>query len=320
MRRNTPRFSILAKVRSPLRRAASLAYKPPPYSTFELTHPTCPMILSNTVKKLVSLLTLSGSGVLAAQDVENLWITEVNPSSGQIEVTNVGEVPITTTSNLPFCHRFNYSTGVPANTTFDPGQSRLYTVSFQNRNSSDLWIYADRNFGSSNSLLNGLQWGTTTSIGRTGVAVNGGDWDSTTSAVANPALGQSILLVGPDPFSAANWTTGPSELGTFVLNSPDLDVALELELEIAVSSDGVSLSWTGGRPPFQVFASSDLVSFDPVGPVLEETSLSLPVPGTGRQFYRVEEVAAAPSAVFTPQSEEAPEETSKNMSLIGKNS
>ena len=200
-----------------------------------------------TTNYLLSFLTLTGANSLLGQDLENLWITEVTPSTGAIEVTNVGRETITTTDALPFCHRFNYGTSVPANTTFEPGQSRIYTVSFSNPDQSDLWIYSRRSFGSSEALLNGLKWGSTSSIGRTGVAVSGSNWDAASSFVPTPPEGESMLLTGPDPFSAENWTTGPSDLGNFVRNVPELAAEIEIidgEATLSVSYTHLTLPTT----------------------------------------------------------------------------
>lgn len=254
------------------------------------------MYFHSISRHLFSALTLMGASMLSAQDLENLWITEVTPSTGAIEVTNVGREAITTPRALPFCHRFNYQTSVPANTTFEPGQSRIYTVSFSNQNESDLWIYSSSSFGSSAALLNGLKWGSSSSIGRTGVAVSGQDWDATSSFAPSPSLGESILLTGPDPFSAANWTTGTPDLGNFVRNVP------EVITEIEIVDQQVSLTWSGGLPPYQVLGSSDLQSFLPVSGVLDGTSLTLPLSAEGSQFFRVQEVEPTATFEFTFQS------------------
>lgn len=55
--------------------------------------------------------------------VNDLRLTEVRPSAGEVEVTHLGSTSFTTTSSLPFCHRFNYFSVIPAHTTFGPGES-----------------------------------------------------------------------------------------------------------------------------------------------------------------------------------------------------
>lgn len=246
------------------------------------------------------LLAFLGSQFVAAQsNLQNLWITEVTPSTGQIEVTNVSDEAITTPRTLPFCHRFNYQTGVPANTTFEPGQSRIFTVRFDIASSSDLWLYSDRQFSNANSLLNGLLWGPNSPVGRTSLAVSGGNWDSSNSSVPTPPPGQSLLLVGPDPFSAANWAIGAPNLGQF-----------GLEVDIAVTSDEISLSWSGRPAPYQVLASSDLENFAPISGILTEPNFVLPVPTGERQFYRIAEVDLTATFEVTLQSDWSSEEFS----------
>jgi len=214
--------------------------------------------------------------------VENLWITEVVPSTGQIEVTNVSDAAITTPSALPFCHRFNYGTSVPSGTTFAPGQSRIFTVSFSNQGASDLWIYSERNFGSSTALQNGLTWGSAP-IGRTTVAVNGDKWDASDSFAPAPAAGQALLLTGENPFSAANWSVGEPDLGNY---SPPVIID-PLAVEIALVDGNVNVTWSGGEPPYRVEASTDLVNFEPVTGIIVDTQASFPVNETSRRFFRV---------------------------------
>lgn len=231
-------------------------------------------------------LLMTGSP-LFSQSVEDLWITEVNPSTGQIEVTNVSREEFTTPQTMAFCHRFNYSATIPANTTFAPGESRIYTTNFGNQPSSDLWIYRSTGgFGNPANLLNGLQWGGTAGIGRASVAVSGGHWDAVSSHVPSPGPDESLLLTGPDPFSAANWTVGPADLGNFVRNVPPLEVELNIE-------DGlVNLTWTGGLPPFQILASETLEpeSFVPIANDLDARSFSQPIAANTRQFFQVREL------------------------------
>jgi hypothetical protein len=38
-------------------------------------------------------------------DVNDLRITEVDPATGQVEVTHTGSAAFTTSTLLPFCHR-----------------------------------------------------------------------------------------------------------------------------------------------------------------------------------------------------------------------
>lgn len=238
------------------------------------------MKLSILTSALAAILT----GTLSAQ-VENLWITEVVPSTGQIEVTNVSDDSITTTRSLPFCHRFNYATSVPSGTTFAPGQSRIYTVGFSQPGQSDLWIYSSGSFGSSDALLNGLKWGSASSIGRTGVAVGGNKWDSTSAFVPAPGPGEAILLTGTDPFSADHWTVGTPDLGNYA--APSAEVA-PVTLESQQVGNNLLLFWGGGVPPYQLQTSTDLDRWVDVSSPTEMVDTILPIsPDDTRRFYRV---------------------------------
>ena len=238
---------------------------------------------------------------LSAQTLESLWITEVRPSTGEIEVTNVGEVEIVTSASLPFCHRFDYGTVVRAGTSFAPGQSRVYTTNFSNAEASDLWLYRNNNFGNSDALLNGLKWGSSASIGRTGVAVEGGNWDDTSSFVPTPASGQSLLLVGPDPFSASNWAVGVADLGNFETASPPAEVSRAIDLAFEIQGDNIILNWTGGNAPFELLAGENPDALEPLGDPLNERSATISFEG-GRQFFRVREAQVSATFEVTIQS------------------
>lgn len=220
---------------------------------------------------------------------ENLWITEVLPATGEIEVTNVGDVAFTTTRRLPFCHRFNYGTGIPAGVTFEVGQSRIYTTTFSNEASSDLWLYRPGGFGNAANVLNGLQWGTTAAIGRTALATSVDLWDAAAASAPAPAAGQSIQLTGDDPFSAANWTVGAPNLGSFGIE----EVLGEALASINIVDGQIALTWTGGTPPYQVQTSSTLQDFTNFGPVTNATSVTIPL-DSEKRFFRVQSNAELP--------------------------
>jgi|GEM_PF-1270371 len=218
--------------------------------------------------------------------IENLWITEVVPQTGEIEVTNVGDTTITTESALPFCHRFNYGTRIPSGTEFLPGQTRVYTTNFSDQEASDIWLYARSGFGNPANILNGLTWGSAP-IGRTGVAVTALVWDANDSFVPTPGEGQSIQLIGDNPFAAANWAVGAPDVGRFamelIIPEPP-EVALELELERI--GQEIVLTWGGGSPPYQLECSSDLTDWQPVGERTTELTRTVSITEQ-RKFYRV---------------------------------
>ncbi|MEM9237468.1 MAG: hypothetical protein AAGB14_11865, partial [Verrucomicrobiota bacterium] len=118
------------------------------------------------ISRILLLLT---SGAAGAASIDDLWITEVQPSTGQVEITNVGDGPVTTSSALPFCHRFRYSDTIPSGTRFEAGESKVFTLNFSNPADTDLWLYRNGSFGSASSIITGLDWGGGLN-GRSGIA------------------------------------------------------------------------------------------------------------------------------------------------------
>ena len=146
---------------------------------------------------------------------ENLWITEVHPGTGEVEVTNVGAGSVTLDAEFPFCHSFRYNTSIPSGTVFAPGESKVFDVPGISAADSDFWLYRNASFGSSGSIISGLKWGPAPNVGRASVATNAGIWSGAGDFVAAPAAGQSLQLTGADPFSPGNWASGAPNIGTY---------------------------------------------------------------------------------------------------------
>ena len=230
---------------------------------------------------------------LASAGIEDLWITEVVPSTQQVEVTNVGSEPFTTPNQMAFCHGFRYGNRIPAGEEFAPGESKVFSLSLANTAASDLWIYRGTSgFGSTANLLNGLKWGSASSLGRTGVAVNGGKWDATASFAPAAAAGEAIKLVGPDPFSAEHWAVGVPDLGQFSMPEP-------LELSFLQVGDVFEFTWSGGTPPYRLETSTDLENWESAGDLTADTAASVDITDEPRRFYRVVSMASPdPTATF----------------------
>ena len=222
---------------------------------------------------------------LANAQVENLWITEVDVANRMVEVTNIGSESFTTTSSLPFCHNFNYGNNVPRNTTFAPGESRVFSVGL-NASSSDIWLYRSSPFGVGANIISGLNYGPTPR-GRTALATSVGLWDDRNSSLPVPAAGQSLQLTGADPFSAANWSVLPADLGNFVPAGPVEPV--ELAVSSVVEGDEFVLSWVG-TPPFIVEESSDLETFTRVDISPDVLEHRVSVNDMESRFFRVREL------------------------------
>ena len=236
----------------------------------------------------LSLLAISS----AQAAIDDLVITEVVPSTGEIEVTNTGGEAFTTSSALTFCHRFNYGTTIPANTEFAAGESKVFTTSFSNVGHSDLWLYRVRGFGNAANIITGLNWGGSAGVGRTALASTADLWDGGDSTAPAPPEGMALLLTG-EPGAAASWTVGEPDLGNFSVSV----VTEPLETTIDASADSLVIRWTGSVPPFQVESSSDLADWNPFGDQTDGNELELPQ-AEGLQFFRVRGDAPAATATY----------------------
>ena len=208
---------------------------------------------------LLILTALACFSTVVSASVNELRITEVNPATGQVEVTNIGTVSFTATSNLPFCHRFNYFSSIPSGTVFNPGESRVFTVAGLNPSDSDIWLYKNSSFFNFNSILTGLKYGPSQNVGRASVAVTAGIWPSTAAFVPVPSTDQSLQLNALDANKPENWISSTPVLGSFFGTGkkiidplppiPKGDVTVELEkvvdglvapLGMAVHDDGTN--------------------------------------------------------------------------------
>lgn len=190
---------------------------PPGHGQVSVAHATrtCP------TRFVVGLLV---AGITAAVNlqagVNDLRITEVNPASGQVEVTHVGATQFTTATSLPFCHRFNYFSAIPASTTFGPGESKVFVVGGLNATDSDIWLYRDGNFTVASSIITGMKYGPAANVGRAALAASVGLWPSASAFVPVPAAGQSLQPVNIAATSTTNWFSGPPNFGSF--NPPNV--------------------------------------------------------------------------------------------------
>lgn len=166
------------------------------------------------VAKSITALLLALAGALHA-DVGELRITEVNPATGQVEVTHTGVTGFTVGSFLPLCHTFSYDSGVPAGTTFGPGESKTFTVSGLNSVASDVWLFRDSFYTSSGSIITGVKYGSSASLGRTSVAVAAGIWPSTSAFLPLPRSGESLQPFKLSDTPTTNWFSGVPNFGTF---------------------------------------------------------------------------------------------------------
>jgi hypothetical protein len=148
-------------------------------------------------------------------DVTDLRITEVNPQTGQVEVTNIGTNPWTTPTNLPFCHRLDCTPSIPSSTDFAPAESKVFTVNGLGSTDSDLWLYRDADVENPASIIAGLKYGPEGNVGHTSVAEATGIWPSTSAFVTAPLAGESLQLIAYDSTKPESWASRVPSLGSF---------------------------------------------------------------------------------------------------------
>jgi len=127
-------------------------------------------------------------------EVDNLRITEVDPKLDKVEVTNEG--PAFTSGELPFSHKLNHESAVPAGTFFEAGGIDVFDVSNLDPVDSDLWLYRAERFEDPSYLVHGVKWGPRSDVGETSTAVEAGVWPSVTAFTPVPPSGMSIAYDG----------------------------------------------------------------------------------------------------------------------------
>ncbi|UCH83617.1 MAG: T9SS type A sorting domain-containing protein [Candidatus Latescibacterota bacterium] len=127
-------------------------------------------------------------------EAANLRITELDPWSSQVEVTNFG--PPFTTGELPMCHRMNCSSSIPLGTVFGAGGIHVFSVPNMDRTDTDLWLYRMMPFSDPNNLIHGAKYGSQPGVGHTDVAVSAGKWPSESSFAPAPFYGASLAFDG----------------------------------------------------------------------------------------------------------------------------
>ncbi|MEM9533623.1 MAG: hypothetical protein AAGA23_22060 [Pseudomonadota bacterium] len=147
----------------------------------------------NRKLEVLILLTLTTS---ASAQVDNLRITEVDPATGVVEVTNLGPA-FTPADNRPFCHLFDYQNAITPATPFAENGIETFTLVNLNSTASDLWIYRSRSFGTASEIVHGLQYGGGMQ-GRAGLASGPGvgQWSGADSYAPTPPAGMTLAWDG----------------------------------------------------------------------------------------------------------------------------
>ena len=154
-----------------------------------------------------------------------LRLTELDLSTGQVELTNIGSTVHEATS-LDWCIPFAYGSMESGGFSFQPGESRVYTISSTFFDADDLWFYQDRvdpGFGDETKVVTGIVWGSSQAgQGRVDAVVNetSGVWASNTDFVSTAGLlpGQTLQAIypGTNIDQSIGWTIGDANLGVFV--------------------------------------------------------------------------------------------------------
>jgi len=224
---------------------------------------------------------------LQAATIDDLLITEVVPSTGQIEITNTGTDALTIEVRLPFCHRFRYSDTIPAGTVFEAGESKVFIASFSNEADSDLWLYRGGSFGSATNIISGLKWGPAKNVGRTGIATTAGLWDGLGSAA--PPSGMALQLANADATASTSWSIGAPDLGNFDIGGNETP---PLDLDLTLEGNELVFNWVGGTPPFRFQASTDLIQWESATGLLDSRTHRIALnPEIDALFFRLADQA-----------------------------
>lgn len=149
------------------------------------------------VRRVVAALGVAGTCLVAGAQVQNLRVTEVSPSTGQVEVTNTGAAFSTSLAH-PFCHLFNYMSVVPNGTLFGAGEAKIFGVSGMNTLDSDFWLYTSSPFANPANIVHGVKWGPTANVGRTSAAVTRVPpmWSGVADFAPAPPVGSTLAWDG----------------------------------------------------------------------------------------------------------------------------
>ncbi|MDX2176432.1 MAG: hypothetical protein SF028_08170 [Candidatus Sumerlaeia bacterium] len=201
-------------------------------------------------KAICSVLAIAALATATAQEA-NLRITEVDPSTGVVEVTNFGPA-FTQTLTLPFCYRFTYPTAFAAGTSWTANEVKTATVSGLDPADSDLWLYLPGGFADGNNIIHGLKWGPQSAVGRMGAAAAATPprWPGTTTHLPAPGAGRTLAWNGDadgGAFDTSSW---------YVDATPSLGTA---DAPTTVGGVATPLAWENTVENFEGLALGDSV-------------------------------------------------------------
>jgi hypothetical protein len=194
------------------------------------------------------------AGPLSAA-IADLRITEVQPGTGVVEITNTAADTFSITDDsVQFCQRGSYVSlrQLNANTdvNFTPGSRVTLTVTFINAADTDLGIYENistiADFDPPANMLHFVKWGPAANVGRTFIAVNAGLWPSTSDFVPAPPSGSSIA-----------WDEGGFTPEDWYIDATPTPAAAD---STVVGSVANNIAWPTGTQTFENVSPGDLVT------------------------------------------------------------
>ena len=205
----------------------------------------------------VGLLVLAGLGIFG---LSIAWLKGFNPANRSYEVTvgfptiagvqsgssvryrgvTVGRITDIQATNAGVDVKISIAPAdlvIPANTTFGPGESKVFVLAGLNATDSDIWLYRNGNFALASSIITGLKYGPVANVGRTTLAASVGLWPSASAFVPAPAAGQSLQPVTIEATRTTNWlvastatTLVASTATLFVVSTSTLFVTKDVTL------------------------------------------------------------------------------------------
>lgn len=191
-------------------------------------------------------------------------INEIDLANNQIEIINVGPINMDASSFI-FCSFPTYTfissmTIVSGDLDMDPGEITVlsgHTIPGDFENDGELGLYINNSYGSSSSIIDYVEWGSTGHF-RSSVAVGAGIWE-TGDVVDAPASGSTLAWDGEgdapenwdpnaDPTLGAENSGGDCEVEAAVITTADPTTICSgdgTEDPINVDVEGGSSSMTG---------------------------------------------------------------------------
>jgi glucose/arabinose dehydrogenase len=164
--------------------------------------------------KLINTALIAGVTSAAMAATAPLRITEVNPVTGQVEVTNIATTTHTLAANYAFSYSGNTTQFLASGLVFGPGESKVVTLPSLSTTDSDLWLFESATMNAS-TIITGVKYGPASNVGATATAVSAGIWPSTSAFVATPVTTASLQVTKYQFTSPSAWGAGTPNFGAY---------------------------------------------------------------------------------------------------------